>query len=139
VSLSRIRRIETTNGHLVLVAHRFARELSPEGEDRFIVSGLPTRVEVEFIRRGGGSPQIAITEEGRKPVTWNRMKPKPARVDWSKYTGTYRSEDLNTEYVVKFGSEKLVMEVGGLSQTLTAEFEDGFATASGTTIWFTRD
>jgi len=135
----RIRRIETTNGNLVLVAHGFARELSPVGEDRFIVSGLPTRVEVEFIRRGRGGPEIAITEERKKPVTWNRMKPKPLTVDWSNYAGTYRSADLTIAYVMKFSGEKLVMEAAGLSQPLTAEFEDGFATGSGTTIWFTRD
>jgi hypothetical protein len=135
----RVRRIWTTNGNLVLAAHRFARELTASGEDRFIVTGVPGRIEVEFIRRANGSVQMVITENGKKGLIWNRTKPKPARVKLSEYTGTYKSRELNTDYVVKIAGEKLEIEAGGVTHLLTAEFADGFSTPSGTTIWFTRD
>jgi hypothetical protein len=58
----------------------------------------------------------------------------------SEYTGTYTSEELNADYVLRVAGEKLVIDAGGTSsQSMAAEFADGFSTTGGATVWFRRD
>jgi len=136
----RIRHIQLTNGHLVLIARGAARELIAISEGRFTLRDMLGKTDIRLASTPGkNSRQMIIAQDDEPTVTWIGVEPKAARLALTEYAGTYGSEELNVRYVINVAGETLRITGGKINYVLTPEFADGFASANGTTVKFRRD
>jgi CubicO group peptidase (beta-lactamase class C family) len=105
-------------------------ELSPTSLNRFVMLGVPDKVEVVFSDLKAGSPSrlsLLINETARtvyERVSAADQSPEQTR----RYVGTYYSEELDTKYeIVAHQTKLLVQKKGGAEISLTPKFNDVYA------------
>jgi hypothetical protein len=89
-------------------------ELTPVGENRFVIEGTP--VEAEFTTTPAGIGQeIHVTGAGSKPSVAVRIKETaaPSNDELRALTGRYASDDLGETYTVAPAEQGLVLEIPG--------------------------
>ena len=86
-------------------------ELAPLGNDRFFTSGTFSEVIVSFPSHTPGQPrQMIVVIDGGKPSVFDAVEPaSPSPAQLEGYLGTYFSEELNYEWVLRITNDSLSM------------------------------
>lgn len=84
-------------------------ELRPLGDNRFIMLGVPEKIEVVVSATPMSSPtrMVLIIDDGRS-IVYEAMKPALESSALAEYVGRYYSEELDTEYTLTLRDKKLV-------------------------------
>ena len=86
-------------------------KLAPLGNDRFYTLGTRREVIVSFTPPKPGQPrQMIVVVDGGKPSVYDAVEsvsPSPAELEG--YLGTYFSEELNYEWVLRITNDSLSM------------------------------
>jgi CubicO group peptidase (beta-lactamase class C family) len=86
-------------------------KLAPLGNDRFYVLDVPREQIVSFTSPKPGQPRqmIVVIDDG-KPRVFNAVEPaSPSRAEMEGYLGTYFSEELKYEQVLRITNDSLSM------------------------------
>ncbi len=86
-------------------------KLAPLGNDRFYVLDVPREQIVSFTSPKPGQPRqmIVVIDDG-KPRVFNAVEPaSPSRAELEGYLGTYFSEELKYEQVLRITNDSLSM------------------------------
>ncbi len=86
-------------------------KLAPVGNDRFYVLGTDGEVIVSFTSPKPEQPrQMIVVVDGRKPSVFNTVEPVfPSPGELKGYLGTYFSEELDYEWVLRITNDSLSM------------------------------
>lgn len=106
----------------------------PEGEDMFALLPGPDRMTV--VSRDGRPTHLQI--DGRR---YESLGGPASDVDAAEYLGSYRSEELGSEYRIELGEDEAVLALVHRTQEpvqLRSAFEDGFW-GGGNWLTFERD
>jgi CubicO group peptidase (beta-lactamase class C family) len=104
-------------------------ELAPVGDNRFIMLGVPEKIElvVDMDQAGNPSQMSMIVDDG-KPSVYPAVKAaldSPAQL--AEYVGSYYSEELDAKYTLSLVGNKLVARKKvGDDLTLSPQFADVF-------------
>jgi CubicO group peptidase (beta-lactamase class C family) len=139
---SNLRRIYVKDGKLIYSRGSSESELAPLGSNRFILLGVPDRVEISFIApRPGGPLQMRTSVSGVKPIVHERVEPvsyTPEQL--SRFAGTYYSEEIDATYTISLQAEKLILRRKNVDDApLQLLFADTFASVGSGTLTFTRN
>jgi len=136
-----VRRIIARDGKLFYSRGQDSEsELAPQGDDHFLMLGVPGTAEVSFPSADPGAPRRMQVASGGKPIAFEEVQPaSPRPEDLAAYAGTYTSAELDAIW-------PLVVEDGRLSlrikrrpaAPLEPAFTDAFNSAAGL-IRFQRD
>jgi hypothetical protein len=137
-----VRRIVARDGKL-LYSRRQDNEsgLAPLGGNRFLMLGVPDRVEVAFPPAAPGRPRsLQVSVGSGKPLLFEEVQPaslEPA--DFATYAGTYTSAELDTTWVLAVEGDRLtVRPKRGPAMPLEPSFTDAFQGPAGM-LRFQRD
>ena len=104
-----VRRALVDNGRLLLDRGRgVVSELVPVGPDRFVMLGVPERVEVVFAANRTGQT-MAILPPGQRPIRADRVNPA-ITPDLHEYDGTFWSTDVGEPVTVAARESKLWLQ-----------------------------
>ncbi|HZS04447.1 MAG TPA: serine hydrolase domain-containing protein [Blastocatellia bacterium] len=134
-------RVSINQGRLYLSIPGYNRALTPLGSNRFQMTDQPGEVTFES-PAGGGSGQMIIKAEGRKPIIFDAMPAaSPTTAQLAEYEGNYYSDELDATYRVALKDDRLVVMRRKYNPTpLAPVFRDGFTTLSILGhVRFTRD
>ena len=86
-------------------------ELAPLGNDRFYTLGTFSEVIVSFMSPTPGQPrQMIVVIDGGKPSVFDAVEPaSPSPAELEGYLGTYFSEELDYEWVLRITNDSLSM------------------------------
>ncbi len=114
-------------------------ELKPMSETRFRPVGQAVEVRVEPVGTGG-MRWTDVPDSGAKPVSYERreeFKPTPSQL--AEYAGSYRSDEIDPEYLLAVQDGRLVLErLKSTPSPLTPAIKDLFTNPIGN-IRFVRD
>jgi hypothetical protein len=137
-----VRRIVARDGKLLYSRRQDSEsELSPLGGGRFVMLGVPDRVEVAFPPAAPGRPRtLQVAAGGGKPLLFEEVQPaslEPA--DLAAYAGTYTSAELDTTWVLAVEGDRLTLRPKrGPAMPLEPSFTDAFQGPAGM-LRFQRD
>ena len=118
-------------------------ELSPLGDNRFLMIGVRNRVEISFQSARASTPlRMVISETGTKPTVWERVKPASYQSqELVQFAGNYYSPELDTTYTIEPEGDKLLFRTGNWGNfLLSARFTDSFANPEEMgSLMFTRN
>jgi hypothetical protein len=104
-----IRRVLVDNGRFMLDRGRgVVSELVPVGPDRFVMLGIPERVEVVFAGDRTGQT-MAILPPGQRPIRADRVNPA-ITPDLHEYDGTFWSMDVGEPVAIAARDGKLWLQ-----------------------------
>lgn len=129
------RRLYVKAGKLWYVeSERNEYELGPLGDNRFIMLGVPEKIEVVV----SASRMVLTIDDGRS-IVYEAVK--PALELLTEYAGRYYSEELETEYTLTLQGNKLVaVKRMGDDLILAPQFADVFGDSNRLiSLRFTRD
>lgn len=138
------RRIIVKDGKLMAVRGTNSNELQAIGENRFRVTGIPSKIELSFKSpKPGAMKNMYLAIDNGKPTLYEGFKPASyTPEDLSKFAGTFYSDELDAKYVLSFKENKLmVKKVGSEEVPLEALSTDAFTSSQGQglIIRFKRD
>jgi CubicO group peptidase (beta-lactamase class C family) len=114
------RRLYVKTGKLWYYEGENEYELAPLGENRFIMLGVPEKIEVVV----SPSRMVLTIDDGRS-IVYEAVK--PALEQLAEYTGRYYSEELDTDYTLTVQGNKLVARKKiGDDLILAPQFADVF-------------
>src|SRR6185436_10607764 len=96
------RRIYVKNGKLFYSRGGSESELAPLGNNRFLMLGVPDRIEITFKSPRPGAPlqmftaangKVFIVHESVKPATYTSQQ-------LAEFTGTYHSDEIEASYTI---------------------------------------
>lgn len=114
-------------------------ELAPVGDNRFIMLGVPEKIELVVSIGDTGSPsQMSMIIDDGKPIVYQAAK--AASDSPAEYVGRYYSEELDANYTLSIAGNKLVARKKvGDELILLPQFEDVFGNSDrGISIRFSR-
>ena len=110
-------------------SEREEHELGPLGDNRFIMLGVPEKIEVVVSngQTGGPSRMTLIMDDGRS-IVYEVAKPAlESRAELAQYAGRYYSEELDTDYTLTLrGNQLLATKKAGDDLLLAPQFADVF-------------
>jgi hypothetical protein len=116
-------------------------ELTPVGENRFVISGRP--IVAEFFPAGPGRPQeVRVTAAGLKPVVSQQVSAsfQPTDEELRALRGEYVSPEVEGTYALAVRDSRLVIQIPGRSDVvLRPILRDAFAGAIVGVLKFSRD
>ena len=118
-------------------------ELAPLGGHRFIMLGVPEKIELVVGMGEAGSPsQVSMIIDDGKPIVYQAVKAasgSPAQL--AEYVGRYYSEELDANYTLSIAGNKLVARKKvGDELILSPQFADVFGNSDrGISIRFSRE
>ena len=118
-------------------------ELAPVGDNRFIMLGVPEKIELVVSMGDTGSPsQVSMIIDDGKPIIYQAVKAasdSPAQL--AEYVGRYYSEELDANYTLSIAGNKLVARKKvGDELILSPQFVDVFGNSDrGISIRFPRE
>jgi CubicO group peptidase (beta-lactamase class C family) len=116
-------------------------ELIPLDENRFLISGVPTKIEVIFKSpREGIPPEMHVRAEGQTPTIFRAFKiASPTDVELADYAGDYYSDELGAAFKVLAKDGGLFLTAKHISEVkLMPTIKDEF-TVGNLIITFVRD
>jgi CubicO group peptidase (beta-lactamase class C family) len=137
-----VRRLVARDGKLLYSRRQDNEsELAPLGGDRFLMLGVPDRIEVAFLPAAPGRPRsLRVSVGGGKPLLFEEVQPaslEPA--DLASYAGTYTSAELATTWVLAVEGDRLTLRPKrGPAMPLEPSFVDAFSSPAGL-LRFQRD
>ena len=137
------RRMYLKSGKLFYsVSERDDYELAPIGDNRFIMLGVPEKIELVVAMDQTGRPsQMSMIIDDGKPTVYPAVKAaldSPAQL--AEYVGSYYSEELDAKYTLSLVGNKLIARKKvGDDLTLSPQFADVFGNSDrGISIRFSR-
>ena len=116
-------------------------ELAPLGPDRFLFLGTPVRAEIRVERGPDGAPvRMTLQIEGQQETVFQSVPPASAgAAELATLVGTYRSEELDSTWILEAQDGKLVLHRRRhRDATLAAAFADGFSVDGVALVRFER-
>lgn len=104
-------------------------ELVPMSSNRFLMSGVPEKIELVVGLDDAGSPsQLSMIIDDGTPTVYRAVKPaSDSPAELAAYVGTYYSEELNAHYALSLAGNKLVARKNvGDELILSPQFADVF-------------
>jgi CubicO group peptidase (beta-lactamase class C family) len=114
-------------------------ELAPVGGDRFIMLGVPEKIELVVSLGDTGAPlQVSMIIDDGKPIVYKAVKPPLDSPE--EYVGRYYSEELDATYTLSLVGNKLVARKKvGDELILSPQFADVFGnSARSISVRFSR-
>lgn len=137
------RRLYVKNGKLIYSRGTSESELAPLGNNSFLMTGTPDRVEISFKSPRPGTPlQMITVVNGEVAMTHDSVESGTyTSAQLTEFTGTYYSHEIDATYNITLQGDKLVLQrknVDGVTPLL-AQFADAFSAAGTGSIRFTRN
>lgn len=137
------RRIELHEGKLYYVRSASNRsELAPLSAERFLMLGVPGKVELTFRPAGPGAPaRLEFVSEGSPPLVLEAVEPfTPTPEQLAEYAGDYYSEELDVTHRLRARDGRLSISVGNDPSEMSAAplVRDEFG-VQGVVMRFRRD
>jgi CubicO group peptidase (beta-lactamase class C family) len=136
------RRLYVKNGKLIYSRGSSESELAPLGNNRFLMLGVPDRVEISFKSPRPGAPlQMFTSANGGKPIIHERVEPASYTSEQlAQFAGTYYSEEIDATYTISLQANKLVLRRKNVDEApLQLLFADTFSSVGSGTLSFTRN
>jgi len=136
------RRLYVKDGKLIYSRGSSDSELAPLGDNRFLMLGVPDRVEISFKPPRPGAPlQMLTSANGGKPIVHERVEPASYTPEQlAQFAGTYFSEEIDATYTVSLAGDKLVLRRKNVDDApLQLLFADTFLSVGSGTLNFKRD
>jgi CubicO group peptidase (beta-lactamase class C family) len=136
------RRLYVKNGKLIYSRGSSESELAPLGNNRFLMLGVPDRVEISFKSPRPGNPlQMFTSANGGKPFIHERVEPASyTSEELAQFAGTYHSEEIDATYTIFFQDNKLVLRRKNVDDApLQLLFANTFSSVGSGTLSFTRN
>jgi hypothetical protein len=136
------RRLYVKDGKLIYSRGSSDSELAPLGDNRFLMLGVPDRVEISFKAPRPGAPlQMLTSANGGKPIVHDRVEPASYTPEQlGQFAGTYFSEEIDATYTVSLAGDKLVLRRKNVDDApLQLLFADTFSSVGSGTLNFKRD
>jgi hypothetical protein len=137
------RRIYVKNGRLFYSRGGSESELAPLGDNRFLMLGVPDRIEITFKSlRPGGPLQMFTAANGKVFIIHDSVTPAtytPKQL--AEFAGKYHSDEIDATYTVTLSLDKLMLTRTGLDTDtpLTLLFADTFSAPGTGTLSFIRN
>ncbi len=137
------RRLYVKNGKLFYSRGGSESELAPLGNNRFLMLGVPDRIELSFKSPRPGAPlqmftaangKIFFVHDAVKAATYTSPQLK-------EFSGTFHSEEIESTYNISLKDDKLVLRRKNVDgeTPLVGQFADAFSAVGTGSIRFTRD
>ncbi|HYP27799.1 MAG TPA: serine hydrolase domain-containing protein [Blastocatellia bacterium] len=136
------RRLYIKGGKLIYSRGSSESELVPLGNDRFLMLGVPDRVEISFKAARPDAPlQMFTSANGGKPIVHERVEPASYTSEqMAQFAGTYYSEEIDATYTISLQGDKLVLRRKNVDDApLQLLFADTFSSVGSGALSFTRD
>jgi hypothetical protein len=136
------RRLYVKDGKLLYSRGSSESELAPLGDSRFLMLGVPDRIEISFKSPGPGSPlQMFTSANGGKPIIHDRVElPSYTSEQLAQFAGAYYSEEIDATYTISFLDGKLILRRKNVDDApLQLLYADTFSSVGSGTLSFTRD
>jgi CubicO group peptidase (beta-lactamase class C family) len=137
------RRIYVKNGKLFYSRGGSESELAPLGDNRFVMLGVPDRIEITFkSTRPGGPLQMFTAANGKVFIVHDSVKTATyTSQQLAEFTGKYRSDEIEATYTITRSGDKLMLARSGLDTDtpLVLQFADSFSAPGTGSLRFTRD
>ena len=137
------RRLYVKNGKLMYSRGTSESELAPLCNHRFLMLGVPDRIEISFKSlRPGGPLQMFTAANGKVFIVHDSVKTAsytPQQLQ--EFTGTFYSSEIDATYTLALKGDQLVLRrknVDGETPLVT-QFADGFSAVGTGSIQFTRN
>lgn len=123
-----VRRIEESDGKLWYVRNAGSRsELSPVGEGRLLMLGVPTRVQIEMLPSDGGPQKFSVEAEDEISVYERVPEFAQNTNSLDEFTGTYSSPELDNRWSFLIAGGKLAVKAPRQDlRVLEPAFKDAF-------------
>jgi hypothetical protein len=136
------RRLYVKGGKLIYSRGSSESELAPLGNNRFLMLGVPDRVEISFKAPRPDAPlQMFTSANGGMPIVHERVEPASyISEQLAQFAGTYYSEEIDATYTISLQSDKLVLRRKNVDDApLQLLFADTFSSVGSGALSFTRD
>ena len=137
------RRLYVKNGKLFYSRGSSESELAPLGNNRFLMLGVPDRIEISFKSPRPGAPlQMFTAANGKVFIVHDSVEPASYTPQQLKeFTGTYYSGEIDGTYTLALQDDKLVLRRKNVEgdTSLVVQFADGFSAVGTGSIRFTRN
>jgi CubicO group peptidase (beta-lactamase class C family) len=136
------RRLYVKEGKLIYSRGSSESELVPLGNNRFLMLGVPDRIEISFkLPRPGAPLQMLTSANGGKPIIHERVEPASYTLQQlDQFAGTYYSEEIDATYVIALQDNKLILRRKNVDDApLQLLFADTFSSVGSGTLSFTRN
>jgi hypothetical protein len=137
------RRVYLKNGKLFYSRGSSESELAPLGNKRFLMLGVPDRIEISFQSPLPGAPlQMFTAANGEVFIVHDAVKPAHYRPEQLKeFTGTFHSSEIEATYYIDLKDDKLVLRRKNVDgdTPLVVQFDDAFSVVGTGSLRFTRD
>jgi len=136
------RRLYAKDGKLIYSRGSSESELAPLGNNRFLMLGVPDRVEISFKSPRPGAPlQMFSSANGGKPIIHDRVElASYTSEQLARFAGAYYSEEIDATYTISFQDSKLILRRKNVDDApLQLLFADTFSSVGSGTLSFTRD
>ena len=140
--LNNLRRLYVRDGKLIYSRGSSESELAPLGDNRFLMLGVPDRIEITFREPRPGAPRQMLTSaNGGRPIIHERVEPasySPQQL--AEFAGTYRSEEIDATYTIAMQDAGLVLRRRNVDDTpLQPQFANTFSAVGTGSFSFVRD
>ena len=137
------RRLYVKNGKLIYSRGSSDSELAPLGNDRFLMLGVPDRIEISFKSpRPGAALQMFTAANGKVFIVHDSVRPAGYTPQQLKeFTGSYHSQEIDATYTFALQDDNLVLRRKNVDgdTPLVVQFADAFSAAGTGSIRFTRN
>ena len=137
------RRIYVKNGRLFYSRGGSESELAPLGDNRFLMLGVPDRIDITFKSPRPGAPlQMFTAANGKVFIVHDSVKPATyTSQQLEEFTGKYHSDEIEATFTIARSGDKLTLARNGLDSgtPLTLQFADTFSAPGTGSLRFTRN
>jgi CubicO group peptidase (beta-lactamase class C family) len=137
------RRIYVKNGKLFYSRGGSESELAPLGNNRFLMLGVPDRIEITFKSPQPGAPlQMFTAANGKVFIVHDSVKPATyTSQQLAEFTGKYHSNEIEATYTITQSGDKLILARNGLDTDtpLAVQFAETFFAPGTGSLRFTRN
>ena len=140
---SNFRRLYVKDGKLIYSRGSSESELAPLGNNRFLMLGVPDRIEINFKSPQPGAPlQMFTAVDGKVFIVHDSVKPAsytPQQL--GEFAGSYYNSEIDATYTLALRDDKLVLQRKNVDDVtpLVVQFADAFSAVGTGSIRFTRD
>lgn len=137
------RRLYVKNGKLIYSRGSSESELAPLGNNRFLMLGVPDRIELSFKSSKPGVPlQMFTALNGKVFIVHDLVQAASySQHELQGFAGSFYSPDIDSTYTIILKGDILVLRRRNVDgdTTLVQQFADGFSAVGTGSLRFIRD
>lgn len=136
------RRLYVKNGKLIYSRGSSESELAPLGNNRFLMLGVPDRIEITFKSPRPGVPlQMFTSANGGTPIIHERVEAAAYTSEQlAQFAGSYYSDEIDATFTVVLQDGKLILRRKNVDDApLQLLFADTFLSVGSGTLSFIRN